>query len=207
MEELEKKLLDRAKNGDVVAFEELIEKHQKKVFNLALRMLGNHEDAYDIAQEVFIKVYKAIKNFKEESSFSTWIYRIATNTCLDELRRRKNKNIVYIDEDIKSEDSDMKRQLEDSGPTPDLITEKKEIKRIIYNAIEKLPDQHKSALILRDIQGFSYEEIARILECPEGTVKSRINRGRKTLKEMLEKKLELIDGYYVKSDKKEVRIR
>jgi RNA polymerase sigma-70 factor (ECF subfamily) len=204
MRDSEKILIKRSKNGDIGAFEDLIEEYQQKVFNIALRMLGNYEDASDIAQEVFIKVFRAIKGFKGKSSFSTWLYRIATNTCLDELRKRKNKKVLYIDEDIKLEDSDLQRQIEDDSPTPDVIAEKKEIGAIVNEAIDKLSDEHKAAIILRDIQGFSYLEIAEILNCPEGTVKSRINRGRRTLKELLENKLELLEGYFVKRSDKEV---
>lgn len=199
MSDNERLLLERARSGDIEAFELLVEGYQKKVFNIALRMLGNHDDAYDLAQEVFIRIYKSIKNFKEQSTFSTWIYRITTNVCLDELRKRKNKNnIVSLDEEVKLDDSEVKRQVEDDRPLPEAIVEKAELKEIVTDAIKKLKDEHKIAIVLRDIQGFSYEEIARIIKCPEGTVKSRINRARQALKEILEEKRELLSGHYVK---------
>jgi RNA polymerase sigma-70 factor, ECF subfamily len=198
MSENEKYLLHQSKNGDMAAFGQLIEGYQKKVFNIALRMLGNPDDASEVAQEVFIRVYKSVKNFKEESSFSTWIYRITTNTCLDELRKRKNKEHISLDEDIHHEDGDMKRQVEDSRPTPDIIAEKNELRKIVKLAINSLSEDHRIVIILRDIQDLSYEEIAKIVKCPEGTVKSRINRARSELKEILKRKRELFTEEFVK---------
>lgn len=203
--DIEKNLLKKAKSGDISAFESLIEGYQKKVFNIVFRMLGNYDDANDVTQEVFIKVFRYLKNFKEQSLFSTWLYRIATNTCLDELRKNKNKNIIYIDQDIKLEDSDIKRQVVDDNPTPDIIYEKNETSKLVNEAINKLSSEHKAAVVLRDIQGFSYEEIAKILNCPVGTIKSRINRGRKSLRELLENKRELFKEDFVKTDNKGVQ--
>jgi len=198
MSEKEIMLLEKSRKGDVEAFERLIEVYQKRVFNIALRMIGNYDDASDLAQEVFIRVYKAINNFKEQSSFSTWIYRITTNVCLDELRKRKNKKIVSLDEYIKYDDSEMKRQIESDEPSPEVLTERIEVQKIVSNAINMLSGEHRTAIVLRDIQGFSYEEIAGILKCPEGTVKSRINRARQALKEILIKHKELLNEGYVK---------
>ncbi|MCR4437043.1 MAG: sigma-70 family RNA polymerase sigma factor [Clostridiales bacterium] len=194
----EKSLLEKAKNGDVFAYESLIEGYQKKVFNLALRMVGNREDASELAQEVFIRVYKSLKGFKEQSQFSTWIYKITTNVCLDELRKRKNRNITSLDEEIKLEDSEIKRQIEDDKPTPEMIVEKNELKKVVSDAIKLLSDEHRTVIVMRDIQGFSYEEIARIINCPEGTVKSRLNRARLALKEILKGKAELLSYEFVK---------
>lgn len=198
MSDSEKLLLERSKSGDIEAFERLIENYQKKVFNIALRMVGNYDDASDLAQEVFIRVYRSIKNFKEQSSFSTWIYRITTNVCLDELRKRKNKNVVSLDEDIKFDDSGIKRQVEDDKPIPEAIVERDEVRKVVSDAINSLSDEHRTAIILRDIQGFSYDEISKITNCPEGTVKSRINRARQALKEILKTKRELLNEDYVK---------
>jgi RNA polymerase sigma-70 factor (ECF subfamily) len=198
MHEGEKALLDRVRSGDVEAFEQLIEGYQKKVYNIALRMIGNHDDASELAQEVFIRVYKSISSFKEESQLSTWIYRITSNACLDELRRRKNKRVVSIDENIKYEDSEFKRELEDDKPTPDILAEKNEIRKAIKDAIRALPEHHRMMIVMRDIQGLSYEEIAQSLQSPEGTIKSRINRARQALKEILLKKKELLGEEFVK---------
>lgn len=198
MSENEKLLLERAKKGEVEAFELLIERYQRKVFNIALKMLGNHDDASELAQEAFIKIYKSIKGFKEESSFSTWVYRIATNVCLDELRKRKNRKLTYLDEVIQSEDGDLKREIADQGLSPDAIAERKELKHALNQAILSLSEEHRVVLIMRDLHGMTYEEIAKITKCPEGTVKSRINRARLSLKEALYKNKELFSEKYVK---------
>lgn len=198
MKTKENVLIEKSKKGDISAFEELIETYQNKVFNIAYSMLNNYEDANDVAQEVFIRVYKSIKNFKGESSFSTWLYRITTNVCLDELRKRKNKNVVSIDEDIPFDDGEVTRQIVDDGPTPDIIAEKKEVREIVNEAIGQLSEEHKTVIILRELQGLSYEEISKIINCPRGTVKSRINRARSALKNILKSKKELFNKDYVK---------
>ncbi len=197
MEHGERILLERAKSGDIIAFEELIGSYQKRVFNLALRIIGNYDDAADLAQEAFVRIYKAISSFKEQSSFSTWVYRITTNVCLDEIRKRKNRKVVYIDEDIQTDDGEMKRQVISSDPGPDEAAERSEIRRIVNDAINRLPEEQRVVITLRDLQGMSYEEIARILELPAGTVKSRINRARLALKNMLssENRELLFEGY------------
>lgn len=199
MEIIEKELIKKSQKGDIESFEKLISNYQKKVFNIAFGMMHNHDDAYDISQEVFIRVFKSIRKFKGQSSFSTWLYRITTNACLDELRKRKNnKNIISIDQEIQLEDGEVFRQIEDDGPTPELVAERNELREIIREAISKLSDEHKEVIVLRDIQGFSYDDIAEIIKCPQGTVKSRINRARRMLKEILKNKVELWDKDYVK---------
>ncbi|NMB95342.1 MAG: sigma-70 family RNA polymerase sigma factor [Clostridiaceae bacterium] len=198
METKENVLIEKSKKGDINAFEKLIETYQKKVFNIAFGMLNNYDDANDVAQEVFIRIYKSIKNFKGESSFSTWLYRITTNACLDELRKRKNKNVVSIDEDILFEEGEVTRQIVDDSPTPDIIAEQKELREIVNDAIAQLSEEHRTVIMLRELQGFSYEEISNIINCPQGTVKSRINRARSALKNILKSKRELYDKDYVK---------
>ena len=194
----EKDLIEKAKSGDIEAFEQLIISCEKKVFNIAYRMIGNYDDANELAQEVFIKAFRSIKNFKGDSLFSTWIYKITANVCLDELRKRKNKNIVSLDQDIELNDGDVKRQISDNAPSPDMEVESKEIKTIVNESIQQLPDDYKSVIILRDIQGFSYDEISKIVNCPEGTVKSRLNRARQALKKILQGRKELFDDKFVK---------
>ena len=204
--ENEQNLLKKAKNGDIEAFEKLIEGYQKKVFNIAFRMLGNYEDASELAQEVFIKIFKGIKSFKEESTFSTWVHKITTNTCLDEIRKNKNIINISIDEELKQENSNIHMQIVDNSPTPELVFEQKEIRNTVLKAIEKLSGEHRAAIILRELQGFNYEEISIILKCPIGTVKSRINRAKQELKEILKDKKELISKEFVKIKSKEESI-
>jgi RNA polymerase sigma-70 factor (ECF subfamily) len=191
-------LLERSKAGDVAAFEMLIEAYQKKIFNLAFRMIGNYDDAGDLAQEALIRIFKSISNFKEQSSLSTWIYRITTNVCLDEIRKKKNRKVLSLDEEIHAEDGDMQRQIMSDDPLPDELMEKEELRQIISSAIDSLPEDQRLVVTLRDIQGLSYDEIARVLDCPAGTVKSRINRARFALKNVLISKRELLNEEYVK---------
>ncbi len=184
----EKRSIEKSKNGNIEAFEQLIEPYQKKVFNIALRMMGNQEDASDAAQEVFIKIYKSISGFREESSFNTWVYRIATNVCLDELRKRKRMNVVSTDSLIQLTDGEVNVQVEDKGLSPDKILEKKELIEEVKEALNHIKHEHKQVIVLRDIQGYSYKEISSIMQCSEGTVKSRINRARNAVKDILLKK-------------------
>jgi RNA polymerase sigma-70 factor (ECF subfamily) len=198
MGENEKKLVEKAKSGDIKAFEKLIEDHQKKVFNIALRMIGDYDEASELAQEAFLKAYKSIKSFKGDSLFSTWIYKITTNVCLDEIRRKKKKKLISLDEDIEHDGSEFKRQIKDHSPGPESLAENNELKRMVKESINLLPEDYKIVIVLRDIQGFSYEEISRIIKCPIGTVKSRINRARRALKKILQKNGELIIEEFVK---------
>ena len=194
----ERDLVDRAKFGDIEAFEQLIEGCQKRVFNIAYRMIGNYDDANELAQEVLLKAFRSIKSFKGDSLFSTWIYKVTANVCLDEIRRRKKRMVVSLDEDIEYNDGEVKRQIPDNSPTPDVEAETNELKKAVNKSIQELPDDYKSMIILRDIQGFSYDEISKIVNCPEGTVKSRINRARQALKKILQGKKELLNEEFVK---------
>jgi len=178
----ERELIRRAKQGDMLAFEELILQHEKIVYNLALRMMNHSEDAQDISQEVFLKAYRSLQNFDERSAFSTWLYRITHNTCIDEMRKRKGKQSYSLEEELESADGSMQRQVADAGDTPEESLMRKEQKSEILQALDTLSEEHKAAIILRDVKGMAYEEIAEILELSLGTVKSRISRARNQLK-------------------------
>ena len=198
MSQNEQLLLEKAKAGDIAAFEELIESYQKKIFNLAYRILGNYEDAGDMAQEALIRIFRSIASFKEQSSFSTWVYRITTNVCLDEIRKKKNKKVISLDEEIRMEDGEIKRQIMSDDIQPDAAAEIEELRTLVNGAINSLPEDQRLVITLRDIQGLSYDEISSVLNCPSGTVKSRINRARQALKNILSTRRELIDEEYVK---------
>lgn len=180
----EKILISKAKEGDKKAFEEIISLYEKKVFSTIYYMVKNENEVEDIAQEVFVKIYRNLKNFKEESSLYTWIYRITINVCIDELK--KKKNVVYIDEKIETADGEMEMQLEDTAKGPEHLAEDEELKRKITNCIRKLPIDQRTMIILRDIKGFTYMEIAEMTKINLGTVKSKINRARTALKQILE---------------------
>lgn len=179
----EKDLIHRAKMGDVTAYEELISGYEKKVYNTVYRFLENVEDARDLTQEIFLKIFTSLKNFKEGSSFSTWLYRIAVNTCIDFCRRRKEDTLSILDEMDGSETSMGKY-----STLPEDVVENKELKKALNDAIKALPEDQRICVVLRDIQGFSYMEIGEILKCSTGTVKSRINRGRRALRQILQKR-------------------
>ncbi len=181
------KLIERAKSGDNKAFELLMEEHFKKIYNIAFRIAGNADDASDMTQEVMLKLFRNIGTFNGNSKFSTWVYRVATNTCLDELKKIRRRSAYSIDNTTDTGDGEILYEVEDTSPTPDIIAEKKELSGIVAKAIKALSDDHRAVIVLRDIQGFSYEETAKILGCSEGTVKSRISRARAQLKKILEK--------------------
>ena len=186
MDDLELQLVEKAIAGNTDAFQSLVTKYQKKVYNIAYRMMGNEEDAKDMAQEALVKAFKSINKFRLDAAFETWLYRITTNTCLDELRKNKKKgNQISIDV-YKSENSDIPMRelaVDKNGPEVEFL--KRERQRVLHNAIKDMSDDYKRVIILRDIQGFSYDEIAEMCETNVGTIKSRINRGRSMLKEKL----------------------
>ena len=193
----DEELVEKVKNGDIDAFEEVIAKYEKRVFSLIYNMLKNDNDIEDIAQEVFVKVYRNIHKFKGNSSLYTWIYRITTNLCLDYMK--KQKSVIYIDEKLQLDDGEVEFQIPCEEKLQDELYEEKEIKRKLEKCIAKLPDKQRVMIVLRDIKGFSYEEISDILEMKLGTVKSQINRARLKLKELLEKDGTFLD--YVESNK------
>jgi len=186
----EASLIEQSKAGDIESFEKLIVTHQKKVFNIAYRVLGNLEDANDVTQEALIKAYRGIKNFNGKSSFSTWLYTIVNNACIDFMRKNRKTNLTYLDREYETEESNYKIQVYSNGETPEELFEKKEVQRIVREAINRLSYEHRRIIVLRDIQQFTYQEIAEILNCSEGTVKSRISRARKNLKILIQEKLE-----------------
>ena len=186
----EKLLIEKVVKGDIESFEKLIKNYQIYAYNIAYRILGNEEDAKDATQEALIKVYKSINKFKMKSSFSTWLYRIVANTAKDFLKERGAEK-YSIDGDEKSEKA--KLEISDQSFNPEKIYERNENSKIIQESIEKLPKDSRIALVLRDMQGFTYEEISEIITAPIGTVKSRIARGRSQLKRILT--AEGRDGY------------
>jgi len=178
-------LVQKCQQGDVEAFEVILKMYEKRIYNFAYRMLGDKEDAMDITQEVFIKAYKSVNAFKGNSSFSTWLFKIAKNVCIDYLRKNGKVRIFSLDKTIKMDGGEIKKETPDTSNLPEEIVKRKEIQHVVHQAIARLPEKYKEAIILRDLQDFSYKEIADILNCNIGTVKSRISRGRKELKNIL----------------------
>ena len=176
----EKKIIEKVLGGDANAFEELVLKYEKTVYNLALRMVGDRDDASDMTQEAFIKAYGSLSSFRGDSKFSVWIYRIATNVCLDFLRSKSRKQQVSL---TVSDDDDEDAQLD--IPDPSSAPEQQLIKKISMQSVEEglktLPDKQRQILVMRELGGMSYAEIGKALSLEEGTVKSRIFRARKRL--------------------------
>jgi RNA polymerase sigma-70 factor (ECF subfamily) len=183
----DEQLVKTCLQGDSQAFEELAVKYQNKIYALAYRYMGNEEDAYDMAQEAFIKAYRSLRSFKGDSSFGTWMYRIATNVCLDELRKRKRRIVTLsLDEPLATRDGDeVEKEIADTAPTADIIYEQKELSQYIQQVLSEMKPDHKITIVLRDIMDLTYEEIAQVLDCSIGTVKSRLSRARDSLRKKL----------------------
>ena len=186
-------LVKKAQKGDIDAFETLVKKYEKTVYNMSCRMLSDKDEAMDAAQDVFLKVFKSIGNFKSEAKFSTWLYRICSNVCFDILRKRKDMYNMSIDDTIELDDGEMRMDLAAQSPGIEDEIERAELKSLVSSAVEKLPDMHRTMIVLRDFKDLSYSQIAYILDIPEGTIKSRINRARKALRQLLVNKKELKD--------------
>ncbi len=178
-------LVRRSKNNDLQAFEELICRYERKIYNIAYRMMGNYEDANDIAQEAFLRAFRALNGFRGDASFSTWLCRIVINLCRDELRKRYRLSVESLDEEICLSEGEVKKQIPSSNPGPEEIYERQELQQRLQDLLMTLSPEFRLAIVLRDIQGFTYQEIAEQMECSMGTVKSRISRGRNYLKEKL----------------------
>lgn len=190
----EQEIIDRIKKGDKNSFEQLIDMYQKKVYNIAYGILGCKEDAGDATQEAFLKVYRAIDGFNAQANFYTWLYRIASNVCMDMLRKRKRERFVFFGLSYKNENGDEQdMQIEDTALKPDEQLIKEEQKQVILKAIASLKDDYRIIVVLRDINGLSYDEIAEVLKLSPGTVKSRLNRARSALKDRLINNTELLN--------------
>ena len=170
----------RVLEGDVNAFEDLVTEHEKGVYAIAQRMTGNAEDAADMTQETFIKAYNSLSSFRGDSKFSVWLYRIATNVCLDFLRSRSRKPTVSLSmEDDDGEETQM--DIADESQSPEQLLERGLTRDAVRRGLKSLSPEYRQILLLREIQGLSYEEIAEALTLEVGTVKSRIFRARKRL--------------------------
>ncbi|MBR3280698.1 MAG: sigma-70 family RNA polymerase sigma factor [Clostridia bacterium] len=181
----EKELVIKAKSGNDKAFEEIIKIYEQKICSTIFYMVKNKDIVEDIAQEVFIKVYRNIDKFNEQSSLYTWIYRITMNACFDEMK--KEKKITYLSNFVETEEGEQEVEFEDPSQNVDEIISAKLDREELIKAIKKLPDEQRAIIVLRDIRGFTYWEIADMLKIKLGTVKSKISRARISLKNELEK--------------------
>lgn len=181
----ERDLLRRAKTGDLTAYDELVRRYQERIYATIYHMTANHEDANDLAQESFIKAYQALKSFKGDSSFFTWLYRIAVNKTINFLKQRKNRNHMSLNDlDLNAErDPDIMALISEKTPRRDLRLA--ELQEKLNAAMLKLSETHRLVVTLHDVQGLSHEEIGRIMNCNVGTVRSRLFYARQQLQAYL----------------------
>jgi RNA polymerase sigma-70 factor (ECF subfamily) len=186
-------LVRRLKQGDEAAFRELVHTYQNRIFGLMLRMIGNRQEAEDLAQEVFIIVYRAIGNYRGEGRFYTWLYRVATNTCKNRIKYLKGRNFhrsLDIDETPQAQmpaaETGAVITFQSQVPGPEAVTEGMRMEKIVQRELAALDPDHRLLIVLRDVQGMSYQDIIKITGLQEGTLKSRLHRARLALKERLE---------------------
>jgi RNA polymerase sigma factor, sigma-70 family len=174
-------LVQRARNGDLKAYDELVQRYQQRIYATVYHMTANHEDANDLAQEAFIKAYQALKSFKGGSSFYTWVYRIAVNKTINFLKQRKNRTHMSLNDlDFNAEnDPDLVALVSDK--TPRREANLTELQEKLNEAMQRLSEQHRLVVTLHDVQGMSHEEIAKIMDCNIGTVRSRLFYARQQL--------------------------
>jgi len=185
----EKELVSRAQQGDESAFTQLVEQNQGRIYNLTLRMTGNPEDAADLTQEAFLSAWRALPDFQGNSSFATWLYRLASNASIDFIRRerRRRETAPVIPLEYSGDDGEERHTMElpDYRYSPEASMDRQELRSAIEQGLAALSEQHRTVLVLREIEGLSYGEIASALQVEEGTVKSRISRARIELRKLL----------------------
>ena len=174
--------------GSEEAFNRLVLAHQKRAYNIAYKFLGNHEDANDVAQDAFVRVYRNIHKFRGHSSFQTWLYKIILNLARNryrKMKRRKEDKQVSLDNPLLQDEGEISREIADETYSPERGMRSKEIQQQVQAALEKIAPEHRQVAVLRHIEGLSYTEMSEILGCAEGTIKSRLHRARQELREYL----------------------
>lgn len=177
---VDQQLVERVQRGDKAAFDLLVRKYQYKVINLVSRFVKNQGDVHDVAQEAFIKAYRALANFRGESAFYTWLYRIAVNTAKNYLVAQKRRPPAADVDALDAEYYEGGDNLRENA-SPERLLLSDELKQVVFDTLEQLPDDLRTAISLRELDGLSYEEIAKVMDCPVGTVRSRIFRAREAL--------------------------
>ena len=186
------KAVSRCKQGDLNAYEELVDKYQKKMLNISYRMVGSYEDACEIVQDSFVAAHKGIRGFEGKSRFSTWLYTIVVNLSrnrLKQLRTRGHHEVLSMDDPVLTDEGSVSGEIASGDPPVDERLEQKELQRKVQDCVRALDEEYREVVVLRDINGFSYGEIRDMLRIPEGTVKSRLSRAREALKDCLKKVL------------------
>jgi RNA polymerase sigma-70 factor (ECF subfamily) len=179
-------LIERSRRGDRAAFDQLVSKHQQRAYQYAYRLTRDPEEAADVVAESFIRMFKALDNFKGDSAFTTWMYRIATNCFLDIRKKKRSKPAISLEATVQTTDGEVAYQFEDTSSSPHEEAERTEAMSAVQDAIEQLPEYQRAIIIMYHAEMQSYEEIASALNLPIGTVKSRLNRARLSLRNLLE---------------------
>ncbi len=185
-----KEVIEGCKAGDRKAYEKIVLFYQKRVFNFAYRMLGNMEEAKELAQEVFVSVFLSIRELREEAKFDAWLKQITLNHCRNRwkfLKRRQYFRTDSIDDPVETEEGEIAKPVYDPSDTPDILYEKKALQEWVQKGLLSMREDQRELIVLRDFQGLSYEEMGSLLNLPVGTIKSKLHRARMDLKEILEK--------------------
>lgn len=200
-------LVARSKEGDREAFQTLVERYQRRAFGIAIGVLRHPEDARDAAQNAFVKVFRNINSFKGESSFYTWLYRIVVNVCIDHIRKHKKMRAVEYDDTFRRRDEANSRTLQGNTRAlrPDANFERTELHTVLHKALGELTETHRAVIVLREVDGLSYEEIAEVMDCHLGTVMSRLHHARKNLQKALKPYLDESGSYLADRAGKGVR--
>lgn len=180
-------VIARARRGEEAAFAELLRRYRAPVFNLCLRMLKNRDDAEDVAQDVFIKVFAMLERYDERYAFRSWLFKIAANQCIDFIRKNRVK-LLRLDEPVHYKGEEIERQLPDDAPRPDETLNRQEVGSVLREITDELPPHYRAMIVLRHQEQLSYEEIAQMMDLPLGTVKARIHRARALMKDKLTKR-------------------
>lgn len=184
-------LIRRAQEGDQEAFNALVVAYQERAYKYAYRLTRNQELAGDIVADAFVRVYSALKNFRGQSAFGTWLYRIVTNCYLDIRKKDKESKNFSLNEPANVKSGEVERQYEDDGPGPDHLAERNQRESLIQDALNQMPEYQKAMLVMYHVEALSYDDIAAALDLPIGTVKSRLNRARVALRDLLAEDSEL----------------
>jgi RNA polymerase sigma-70 factor (ECF subfamily) len=188
VEQTDADLVRQTLSGNTSAYNGLVQRYQRQVYNLAYRMLGNAEDAGDLVQDTFLRAYGALSSFRQDASFLTWLYKIASNLCIDQLRSRKAKSTLSLDVELE-EGREPAADIRSSGPEEAAV--RSSVQDVVQRAVLNLPDKYRAVVVMRHLQDMSVDEIARILDLPTGTVKTHLFRARDMLRGRLRPVLEM----------------
>ena len=187
MQSSDEELMQNIKNGDMEAFDILVRRWENRLFNVIYRITGDFETSRDIRQEVFLRVYQSAKGYRSDGHFSTWLYRIAINCSINELRKRKRRQTIPLNMPESGEGQTVQSELLDDSPGPEEVIQQNELSEHIRYALRCLPDEQRVVIVLRHYEGLKFQQIASVLNCPLGTVKSRMHHGLEQLRSKLKR--------------------